>query len=91
MSNEEIKECEEKLNNYLNQMKSQLEKKYTLDDQINLVNNCFELFNKEYNENVKQIQELGDLYKEIKNNEKEYKKEEVEDIDKKMKILMQIK
>ena len=91
MTNDEIKECEEKLNKYLNQMKSQLEKNYNIDEQIYLVNNCFELFNKEYNENVKQIQELGVLYQEIKNNEKEYKKEDIEDIDKKMKILMQIK
>jgi len=65
--------------------------KNELEQQINLINNCYEIFIKEYNDNIKQIQELNQLYQEIKQNEKDYSEEEMIDIDNKMKILKQLK
>ena len=65
--------------------------KNELEQQINLINNCYELFIKEYNDNLKQIQDLNQLYLEIKQNEKDYSEEEMIDIDNKMKILKQLK
>ena len=49
------------------------------------------MFIREYNDNVKQIQELNQLYQEIKKNEKDYTKEEILEIDNKMSILLQMK
>ena len=91
LSNEEIKECENKLKIFIREMKSKLKEKQDIDEQINLINNCYDIFSKEYNENLKLIEELKLLYQEIKDNSMDYKKEEIEDIDNKMKILSQIK
>ena len=91
LNNEEIKECETKLKLFIREIKNKIKEKHDIDEQINLINNCYDIFNKEYNDNLKQIQELKLLYQEIKDNSIDYTKEEMEDIDNKMKILSQIK
>ena len=91
LNNDEIKECEYKLKLFIHENKIKLKEKENIDEQINLINNCYDIFNKEYNDNLKQIQELKQLYQEIKENSIDYTKEEIEDIDNKMKILSQIK
>ena len=91
LNNDEIKECEYKLKLFIREMKVKLKEKENIDEQINLINNCYDIFNKEYNDNLKQIQELKQLYQEIKENSMDYTKEEIEDIDNKMKILSQLK
>ena len=91
LNNDEIKECENKLKIFIREIKMQLKEKQDIDEQINLINNCYEIFSKEYNDNLKQIQDLKILYQEIKENSMDYTKEEIEDIDNKMKILNQLK
>ena len=91
LNNEEIKECETKLKLFIREIKNKIKEKQDIDEQINLINNCYDIFNKEYNDNLKQIQELKQLYQEIKDNSMDYTKEEIEDIDNKMKILTQLK
>ena len=91
LNNEEIKECETKLKLFIREIKNKIKEKQDIDEQINLINNCYDIFNKEYNDNLKQIQELNQLYQEIKDNSMDYTKEEIEDIDNKMKILTQLK
>ena len=91
LNNDEIKECETKLKVFIREIKNKIKEKQDIDEQINLINNCYDIFNKEYNDNLKQIQELKLLYQEIKDNSMDYTKEEIEDIDNKMKILTQLK
>lgn len=91
LNNDEIKECENKLKIFIREIKTQLKEKQDIDEQINLINNCYDIFSKEYNDNLKQIQDLKILYQEIKENSMDYTKEEIEDIDNKMKILNQLK
>ena len=91
LNNDEIKECETKLKLFIREIKNKIKEKQDIDEQINLINNCYDIFNKEYNDNLKQIQELKQLYQEIKDNSMDYTKEEIEDIDNKMKILAQLK
>ena len=91
LNNNEIKECEDKLKIFIREIKAKLKEKQDIDEQINLINNCYEIFSKEYNDNLNQIQELKQLYQEIKENSIDYTKEEIEDIDNKMKILEQLK
>ena len=91
LSNNEIKECENKLKIFIREVKTKLKEMQDIDEQINLINNCYEIFTKEYNDNLDQIQELKQLYQEIKENSIDYTKEEIEDIDNKMKILEQLK
>ena len=91
LNNDEIKECETKLKLFIREIKNKIKEKQDIDEQINLINNCYDIFNKEYNDNLKQIQELKQLYQEIKDNSMDYTKEEIEDIDNKMKILTQLK
>ena len=91
LTNDEIKQCENKLKIFIREQKQKLKEKQDIDDQINLINNCYDLFIKEYNDNLKQIQDLTHLYQEIKENSIDYTKEEIEDIDNKMKILSQLK
>ena len=76
---------------FIREIKNKIKEKQDIDEQINLINNCYDIFNKEYNDNLKQIQELKQLYQEIKDNSMDYTKEEIEDIDNKMKILTQLK
>ena len=90
-NNDEIMQCEAKLNLFIREQKQKLKEKQDIDEQINLINNCYELFTKEYNDNLKQIQDLTHLYQEIKKNSIDYTKEEIEDIDNKMKIILQLK
>ena len=93
LNSNEIEQCEKKLKIFISELKAKNKEKEKneLEQQINLINNCYEIFMKEYNDNVKQIQELNQLYNEIKKNEKDYSKEEITDIDNKMKILAQLK
>ena len=91
LNNNEIKQCENKLKLFILEIKTKLKEKQDIDEQINLINNCYEIFMKEYNDNLNQIQELKELYQEIKENSIDYTKEEIEDIDNKMKILEQLK
>ena len=91
LSNEDIKECGNKLKEFILEMKSKLKEKQDMDEQINLINNCYDIFNNEYKDNLKNIEELKLLYQEIKDNSINYKKEELEDIDNKMKLLTQLK
>ena len=93
LNNNEIEQCEKKLKLFVSELKAQKKEKEKneLEQQINLINNCYEIFIKEYNDNLKQIQELNQLYNEIKKNEKDYSEEEIIDIDNKMKILLQLK
>lgn len=91
LTNDEIKQCETKLKIFIREQKQKMKEKQDIDDQINLINNCYDLFIKEYNDNLKQIQDLTHLYQEIKENSIDYTKEEIEDIDNKMKILSQLK
>ena len=89
----DLEECEKKLKLLISELKAKNEEKEKneMEQQINLINNCYDIFIKEYNDNLKQIQELNQLYQEIKGNEKDYTKEEILDIDNKMKILSQLK
>lgn len=91
LTNNEIKQCENKLKIFIREIKNKIKEKQDVDEQINIINNCYELFIKEYNDNLKQIQELKQLYQEIKENSIDYTKEEIQDIDNKMKILTQLK
>lgn len=91
LTNNEIKQCENKLKIFIREIKNKIKEKQDVDEQINIINNCYELFIKEYNDNLKQIQELKQLYQEIKENSIDYTKEEIQDIDNKMKILNQLK
>ena len=91
LNNDEIKQCEKKLKIFVSELMEKEKEKNELEQQINLINNCYEIFIKEYNDNIKQIQELNQLYQEIKQNEKDYSEEEMIDIDNKMKILKQLK
>ena len=93
LNSNEIEQCEKKLKIFISELKAKNKEKEKneLEQQINLINNCYEIFMKEYNDNVKQIQELNQLYNEIKKNEKDYSKDEITDIDNKMKILAQLK
>ena len=93
LTNNEIEQCEKKLKIFISELKAKNKEKEKneLEQQINLINNCYEIFIKEYNDNIKQINELNQLYNEIKKNEKDYSKDEIEDIDNKMKILAQLK
>ena len=93
LNNNELEECEKKLKIFVSELKAKNEEKEKneLDQKINLINDYYDIFIREYNENLKQIQELNQLYQEIKGNEKEYTKEEILDIDNKMKILSQLK
>ena len=91
LNNDEIKQCEKKLKSFVGELMEKEKEKNELEQQINLINNCYELFIKEYNDNLKQIQDLNQLYLEIKQNEKDYSEEEMIDIDNKMKILKQLK
>ena len=93
LNNEDLEECEKKLKIFISELKAKNEEKEKneTEQQINLINNCYDIFIKEYNDNLKQIQELNQLYQEIKGNEKDYTKEEILDIDNKMKILSQLK
>ena len=93
LNNEDLEECEKKLKIFISELKAKNEEKEKneMEQQINLINNCYDIFIKEYNDNLKQIQELNQLYQEIKGNEKDYTKEEILDIDNKMKILSQLK
>ena len=93
LNNEDLEECEKKLKILISELKAKNEEKEKneMEQQINLINNCYDIFIKEYNDNLKQIQELNQLYQEIKGNEKDYTKEEILDIDNKMKILSQLK
>ena len=93
LNSNEIEQCEKKLKIFISELKAKNKEKEKneLEKQINLINNCYEIFMKEYNDNVKQIQELNQLYNEIKKNEKDYSKDEITDIDNKMKILAQLK
>ena len=91
LTDNEIKQCEIKLKSFISDLRNKYKEKNELGQQINLINNCYDIFNKEYNDNLKQIQELNKLYMEIKDNSKDYTKEEIEDIDNKMKILINLK
>ena len=91
LTNNEIKQCEIKLKMFISDLRNKFKEKNEIEQQINLINNCYDIFNKEYNDNLKQIQELNKLYMEIKDNSKDYTKEEIEDIDNKMKILINLK
>ena len=93
LNSDEIKECEKKLKIFISELKekNKEKEKNELEQQINLINNCYDMFIREYNDNVKQIQELNQLYQEIKKNEKDYTKEEILEIDNKMSILLQMK
>ena len=91
LNNEEIKQCEKKLKIFISELMEKEKEKSEIEQQINLINNCYEIFIKEYNDNLKEIQELNQLYKEIKQNEKDYTEEEILDIDNKMKVLSQLK
>ena len=93
LNSDEIKECEKKLKISISELKekNKEKEKNELEQQINLINNCYDMFIREYNDNVKQIQELNQLYQEIKKNEKDYTKEEILEIDNKMSILLQMK
>ena len=93
LNNNELEECEKKLKIFVSELKAKNEEKEKneLEQKINLINDYYDIFIREYNENLKQIQELNQLYQEIKGNEKEYTKEEILDIDNKMKILSQLK
>ena len=91
LNNEEIKQSEKKLKLFVSELKAKQKEKNELEQQINLINNCYDIFIKEYNDNLKQIQELNQLYQEIKQNEKDYSPDEILDIDNKMKILAQLK
>ena len=91
LTNNEIKQCENKLKIFIREIKNKIKEKQDVDEQINIINNCYELFIKEYNDNLKQIQELKQLYQEIKENSIDYTKEEIQDIDNKMKILNKFK
>ena len=91
LNNDEIKQCEIKFKLFVSELMAKEKEKNELEQQINLINNCYEIFIKEYNDNLKEIQELNQLYKEIKQNEKDYTEEEILDIDNKMKVLAQLK
>ena len=91
MTNNEIKQCENKLKIFIREIKNKIKEKQDIDEQINIINNCYELFTKEYNDNLAKIQEIKQLYQEIKDNSIDYTKEEIQDIDNKMKILEQLK
>ena len=91
LNNEEIQQCEKKLKIFVSELMVKQKEKNELEQQINLINNCYDIFIKEYNDNLKQIQELNQLYQEIKQNEKDYSPDEILDIDNKMKILSQLK
>ena len=91
MTNNEIKQCENKLKIFIREIKNKIKEKQDIDEQINIINNCYELFTKEYNDNLVKIQEIKQLYQEIKDNSIDYTKEEIQDIDNKMKILEQLK
>ena len=93
LNNNEIEECEKKLKLFISELKAKNKEKEKneMEQQINLINNCYDIFIKEYNDNLKQIQDLNKLYQEIKENEKNYNKEDMLDIDNKMKILSQLK
>ena len=68
LNSDEIKECEKKLKIFISELKekNKEKEKNELEQQINLINNCYDMFIREYNDNVKQIQELNQLYQEIK-------------------------
>ena len=91
LNNDEIKQCEKKLKLFVSELIAKEKEKNEIEQQINLINNCYEIFIKDYNDNLKQIQELNQLYQEIKQNEKDYSPDEILDIDNKMKILAQLK
>ena len=91
LNNNEIKQCEKKLKLFVSELIAKEKEKNEIEQQINLINNCYEIFIKDYNDNLKQIQELNQLYQEIKQNEKDYSPDEILDIDNKMKILAQLK
>jgi WNK lysine deficient protein kinase len=91
LTNNEIKQCENKLKIFIREIKNKIKEKQDIDEQINIINNCYELFTKEYNDNLAKIQEIKQLYQEIKDNSIDYTKEEIQDIDNKMKILEQLK
>ena len=76
---------------FVSELIAKEKEKNEIEQQINLINNCYEIFIKDYNDNLKQIQELNQLYQEIKQNEKDYSPDEILDIDNKMKILAQLK
>ena len=80
-----------KLKLFVSELIAKEKEKNEIEQQINLINNCYEIFIKDYNDNLKQIQELNQLYQEIKQNEKDYSPDEILDIDNKMKILAQLK
>ena len=67
LNSNEIEQCEKKLKIFISELKAKNKEKEKneLEQQINLINNCYEIFMKEYNDNVKQIQELNQLYNEI--------------------------
>ena len=91
LTNNEIKQCENKLKIFIKEIRNKMKEKQDIDEQINIINNCYELFTKEYNDNLLKIKELKQLYQEIKDNSIDYTKEEIEDIDNKMKLLEQLK
>ena len=91
LNNDEIKQCEKKLKLFVSELIAKEKEKNEIEQQINLINYCYEIFIKDYNDNLKQIQELNQLYQEIKQNEKDYSPDEILDIDNKMKILAQLK
>ena len=58
LTNNEIKQCENKLKIFIKEIRNKMKEKQDIDEQINIINNCYELFTKEYNDNLLKIKAI---------------------------------